>query len=151
MCKERYSYGSPTPPPLALSNNGTLLLLWPQPYFLAPLTVVPCSPASGTQFPSPPGFLHTANPSPLPGTYLRTLNFNAQFLPSIRLWYTGVLVLMACVTFSQLFPSQPHCCTLVWCFEVLPLFWLISLSVRHPPSMWIPFYHSSLSGVLISS
>ena len=65
LCAQAGSYGDLPPPPLALPNNGTLLLLWAK-TFQVPLTVVFSSPAHGTPLPSPSGCMHTANPSPLP-------------------------------------------------------------------------------------
>ena len=78
------------PPPLALPKNGALLLLWDQTSSWVPLAVVHYSPTIGTLLPSPSGCLHTANPSPLPGTDLWSLSLSAQPLTKhLRLWYLG--------------------------------------------------------------
>ena len=140
------------PPPLALSNNGNLLLLKAQISFQVPYAVVFHSPACGAQLPSPSGCLHIANPSPLPGTHLWSLSLHTQPLPEwLRLWCPGALVQMVCVALPLLCPPQSRCCAFLGDFEVPPS-WLISPLVRYLPSVWIAFlFNSSLSGVLVPS
>ena len=59
------------------------------------------------------------------------------------------VVPVVCVGGSLLCPSQSSCCAFLWGFEFSP-FWLISLSVRWLPWVWVPFlFHSSLSGLLV--
>lgn len=78
-----------TPPPLALLNNGTLLL-WTQNSSQVPLAVVFSSPAYGTLLPSPSGRFHIANPSPLPRTDLWSLILSTQPVPQCpRMWCLG--------------------------------------------------------------
>ena len=103
MFRERYSYGSTTPPPLTLPNNGILLFLQAQAPTQIPSAVVFCSPASGTLLPSPPGCFHTANPSPLPRTDLRSLRLIIQHpCKRLRLYFPGAVVPMVCAALSLL-------------------------------------------------
>ena len=82
VLREGNSYGGPVPTPLALPNNGGLLLLLDQNSH-TPLAVTHCSLA-------PSGCLHIANPSSLPGTDLRSPSLSAQHLPKyLRLWCSG--------------------------------------------------------------
>ena len=138
-----------TPVPLALPNSGTLLLLQAQISSWDPLAVMFHTPALGTPLPSPSSYLHTSNPSPLSGTHLWSPSLSAQ-PPSkhLRLWCSGSWVPILCVALSLLCLPQSSCSIFLWGFEVPPS-WLISLSVRWLPSIWIPFlFHSFLSGVL---
>ena len=65
--------GGPALPPLALPNNGALLLLQAQTASHTPSAVAPASlPSSGC--------FHTANPSPLPGTDLWSPKPESQLL-----------------------------------------------------------------------
>ena len=152
MCRERYSYGSPTPPCLPLPNNGALPLLWAWGSFLT--AVILCSPACGAPLPRPSGCLHTANTSPVPRTDLWSLGLSAQSPPKyLRLWFLGWWYRRSVrLSLSLLCPPQSSCCAFLWGFDVPSLSWLISLSVRWPPRVQIPFlFHSFLSGVLVLS
>ena len=61
------------------------------------------------------------------------------------------VVLIVCEALSLLCPPQSSCCDFLWGFEVPPSY-LISLSVRWLPRLWVPFlFRSSLSGVLVLS
>ena len=94
LCSERYSYGDLPPPPLALPTTATFLLLWAQ--TLGCGVALPSSWHSAPQpkahpLPSPSGYVHTANPSPLPGTDLQRLSLGAQPPPKcLTLWCSGV-------------------------------------------------------------
>ena len=77
------------PPPLTL-HNGALLLLWVQASSCAPLAMVLHFSVHDTPLPSPSSCFHTANPSPLPETDLRSLSLSTQPLPErLRLWCPG--------------------------------------------------------------
>ena len=128
-----------TPPPVALPNNGALLLLWAQTSSWIPLSVALYAPVNGALLHSPSGCLQTANPSPLPGTNFWSLSLNVQPLTEhLRLWCLGMVVQMVCVALTLLFPSQPSGYAFLGDFEV-PLSQLISPSVRWLPRMWVPF------------
>ena len=89
MHSERDSYGGPAPP-LALPNNGTLLLLESQNSSWVPSAVVFGFPAHGAPLPRPSVCLHTANPNPLPGTELQSLSLSMWPPPEhLRLWCLG--------------------------------------------------------------
>ena len=97
--------GGPSPPPLAPPPNGTLALLWAEASSCAPLAMVLCSPAHGTLLRSPSGCLHTANPSPFPGTDLWSLSLSAQPLSEyLRLWWYQWFVWLP-LCFSLLSPA----------------------------------------------
>ena len=84
------SYGSSAPPSLTPPNNGTMLLLHAQASSRAPLAVVLCFPACGTQLPGPLGCLYTANPSPPPRTDPWSLSLSTHPWPEhLRLWCLG--------------------------------------------------------------
>ena len=75
------------------------------------------SPACAVLPPSPSGSLHTANPSPFPGTDLHSLSLSTQPLPEcLRLWCPRAMVTMVCVALFG-FPSpvlQLHFSLRLW-------------------------------------
>lgn len=100
----------PAPPPLALSHNSTLTLLWAQTSSQVPLAVVFCSPAHGTPLPSPLGCLHTTNPSLLPKNDLWSLSLSTQTPPEhLKLWCPGAVLSVACVVHCLLCLPQSSC------------------------------------------
>ena len=129
VCRERYSY-CPTPPPLTLPNNGSLLLLKSQASCCTPSAVALSSPACGALLPSPSGCPHTTNPIPLPGTDLQSLSLSSQPPPThLGLWCSGAVVPFVCVALSLLCPPQSSFCAFLQGFEVPPSL-LILQSVR---------------------
>ena len=77
-----------------LPNNGALSLLWVWTFSQVPSTVAFHSPALSVQLPLAAahcsldsGCLHTASPSPLPGTDVQSLGLSTQPPPELlRLW-----------------------------------------------------------------
>ena len=109
----------------SIKNLGTLLLLWAHRLH---------SPVRGAVLPSPSGWLHTANPSPLPRTGFCSLSLSTQFLPEcLRLWCpraAGVALLCR---------PQSSCSTFFWGFEVPSQSQLISLCAWWPPKCRFSF------------
>ena len=89
---------------------------------------------------APSGCLHTANPSPLPGTDLWSLSLSAQPPPEhLRLWCPGAVVQMICVALSLLRPPQSTCCAFLCSCED-PLSRPISLSGGFPGCGFLSFF-----------
>ena len=87
-CTGSFLWRLPFSSPLPI--NGALPLLWAQTSSRVPSGVASHSPARGTAHLSPSGCRHTATPSPLPGTHLRSLSLSAQPPPEhLRLWFPG--------------------------------------------------------------
>ena len=154
MCAQGDSYGSP---PLLLLPSPTVVTCFsccprPPPGFLLPWRSTPQSiahhsPACGTLLLSPLGWPNTANPSPLPRTDLWS-PAPARVSQAV---VSGVVVQMICVALTLLCPPQSSCCSFLDDSEV-PLSWLISWLVSWLPRVWVLFlFHSSLSGMLVSS
>ena len=140
MHRERDSYGSP---PLLLSPSLVWHLASPAGPDLLPgsLGFGTPLPSLGTLLPSPSGCLHTASPSPPPGTDLQRLVLAPS--PCLSILGCGVwaVVQMIC---AALTPRSSHC-AFAGGFE-FPLFLLIPLSIRWLPRVWAPFlFLSSLS------
>ena len=113
-------------------NNGTLLLLWAQTSSEVSSAMAFCSLAHGAMLPRPSGCLHTANPSPLLGIELRSVNLSAQpLLKHLSLWCLVAVVQIVCVAHILLCPRS-SCCAFLGNFEVPPS-WQISPSIR-----WLP-------------
>ena len=107
ICREIYSYGHPTPPPPALPNNGTLLLLQTQDSSNVPSAMRLCSPAYSTLFPSLSCCLHTANHSPLSRTEFQSLTLSTQHQPMhLRLWCPGQWFRKVCEGSFSALPSS---------------------------------------------
>ena len=134
---------SPTLAPCLSCGSGTFPR-FPLPWLSTPQPLLYSYPAHGTLLRSPSGCLHNANPNPLPGTDLQSLSFSAQ--PHLSISGCGVCqVQMICAALSLLFHSHTCCCTFLGYFEI-SLTWLIFLSVKWFPWVWVPFLlHSSLS------
>ena len=119
-------------------NNGSLLLLWAQTSSEVSSAMAFCSLAHGAMLPRPSGCLHTANPSPLLGIELRSVNLSAQpLLKHLSLWCLVAVVQIVCVAHILLCPRS-SCCAFLGNFEVPPS-WQISPSIR-----WLPGVDSFL-------
>ena len=94
-----------TPHPLALSSNGTLLLLQAQTSSWVLLAVVFCSAALATPLHSPSGCLHTAKPS-LSRTDLQSLSLSAQLPYEREGMVSQEVIPVVCVALSLLCPPQ---------------------------------------------
>ena len=135
MHREKFLYQSP--PPLALPNNGTLLLLqtqsaFPQMWHFVPLPMAHCSLDSL-------GCLHIANPSPLPGTESQH-PAPAQASQAVVFRGSGTDGLRRFLSALSSSVQLLHFSLWLWCLSIL-----VDLLVR-----WIPFLsHSILSGVLL--
>ena len=143
VCAERFLCWS-SPPPLALPNNGVLLLLWAQTSSRVPSSVVLCSLAHGTWLFNSYVCLHTALSSALHRTDLWSLCLSTP--PHQRGSGYGVcaVVQMICVALTLLCLPQTSCCAFLGNFNVPPS-WL-SPSIRWLPTVWVPFlFNISLS------
>ena len=76
-CRERDSHGGLPPPPLTLSNNVAMLLLWAQTSSQVPLAVASAPQPLVHHSLAFSGYLYTTNPNPLPRTDLWSLSLNS--------------------------------------------------------------------------
>ena len=81
--------------------------------------------------PSPLGCLHTANPSPLPGSKLQSLGVGAQPLREHLTLVSGRVVQMICAALTPLFRSQTSCCAFLGIWR--------SLCLGDSPGYGLPF------------
>lgn len=139
MCRERSSYGGPILSALTLPNNNALIIWQPWPFpalpwlwCAAPQPLDHCSP-------SPSGCCHTANNSPSPRTEAPK--------PDEPQHPAGICCVGQLFVVSLCFACLSPSAALFSEALRLPLLsQLISLLVRWPPRVQIPFFfHSSLS------